>query len=514
MRVRYLTLADLTEVERRLVEAVMRGEQLDLFADGEEVTPDVMADWGSDRAVRGDLLRQLLLDRFDWPGGTRIDPRGIWLRGAYLAGELDLAEVESRLPLRLVDCHAEETVRLSGSRLAFVDLSGLVGTNVVVVEAKIERSLLLIGARLACRSSEGTVNLGGTHIGTGVDLAGSYLVNTDPEGPAFHGNNLRTGGGIFLNRSFRAEGGGTLGTVRLSGAVIGGQLNLTSASIRNPEGPALVADYMQTRSNVMLNGGFHAEGRHANGTVRFVGARVGGRLSCENGRVSAADAGHLAVNLSQTQVSGDLLLPASFTDGLLQLTGLTYDGAPRRATLSDWLDMLATRTPRYASQPYFQLARAHQAAGHERDVHRIHLARQRDLLRRGGLDFWGRLWHRITGITVGYGYRPANALLWWAGIVAVSILLIVGVASPAGLVHRTSGPGDESPSCSLVEQIGLALNVTTPLVNPSSQQSCLIDTTADSGQIVTAGTWVLQALAWAFLTLFVAGFTGLMRKSS
>jgi hypothetical protein len=509
----YLTLDDLTEIERRLVDAVISGEQLDLAAPGAEVSPEAMAGWGPDRTVRGGLVRQLLLDRFAWPGGHQPDPRGIWLRGARLGGGLDLAEVESRLPLSLVDCHTTETIRLTGSRLSTVDLSGLVGTNVVVLEANIERSLLLIGARLACRSPEGTVNLGGAHIGAVLDLSGSHLVNTDADGPAFHGNNLRTGGGIFLNRGFRAEGGGALGTIRLSGAVIGGQVNLTSASIRNPDGPALAADYLQTRSNVMLNGGFHAEGRHDTGTVRLVGANVGGRLMCENGLADAAEPSHLAVNLSQTHVTGDVLLPASFTDGLLQLTGLTYDGMSRRASLTEWLGMLTTQTPRYASQPYFQLASAHQAAGHERDVRRIHLARQRDLLRRGELDFWGRLWHRITGITVGYGYRPTIALLWWAGTLALSVLLIAGVAGPAGLVNRTTATGGKPTSCSLVEQIGLALNMATPLVKPSSQQSCLIDTTADVGQIVIAGTWVLQALAWAFVTLFVAGFTGLMRKS-
>jgi hypothetical protein len=50
-------------------------------------------------------------------------------------------------------------------------------------------------------------------------------------------------------------------------------------------------------------------------------------------------------------------------------------------------------------------------------------------------------------------------------------------------------------------------------VKPTSQQPCLIDTTTDVGQIVIAGTWILQVLAWSFVTLFIAGFTGLVRKS-
>jgi hypothetical protein len=387
-----------------------------------------------------------------------------------------------------------------------------VGTSIVAHEANIERSFLLIGARLTCTSPHGTVSLGGAQVGAVLDFAGSHLTNTHPQGPALHANNLRTGGGVFLNRGFRAEGGGTLGTIRLSGAVIAGQVNLTGAWISNPEGPALVADYLETRSNVMLNHGFRAHARHGTGTVRLVGARIGGRLMCEGGQAHATEPTDLALNFSQTHVAGDVLLPASFAVGMLMVTGLTYGGMTRHATLAEWLDMLANKTSHYTSQPYFQLAAAHRAAGHERDVRRIHLARQRDLLRRGELDFLGRLWHRITGLTVGYGYRPAVALLWWVGAVLASVLLIAGVAGPAGLITRVNTSG-QPQQCSAVEQVGLALNTATPLVKPDSQQRCQLDAKPGLGQIVVAGTWFLQVLAWAFVTLFVAGFTGLVRKS-
>jgi hypothetical protein len=510
--VAYLTLDDLTETECRLIEAVINGEPLDLVAEDEEVTPRIMADWGETRTVRGEVVRQILLGRFGWPDSVQPDPRGVWLRGARLAGGLDLAEVESRLPLRLIDCHATELVQLTGSRLSTVDLSGFVGTSIVAHEANIERSLLLIGARLTCTSPHGTVNLFGAQVGAVLDFSGSHLINTHPQGPALHANNLRTGGGVFLNRGFRAEGGGTLGTIRLSGAVIAGQLNLTSAWIANPEGPALVADYLETRSNVLLNHGFRAHARHSTGTVRLVGARIGGRLLCEGGQAHAIEPADLALNFSQTHVAGDVLLPTSFAVGMLMVTGLTYGGMTRHATLAEWLDMLASKTSHYTSQPYFQLAAAHRAAGHERDVRRIHLARQRDLLRRGELDFLGRLWHRITGLTVGYGYRPAVALLWWVGAVLVSVLLIAGVAGPAGLTTRVNTSG-QPQQCSVVEQVGLALNTATPLVKPDSQQRCQLDANTGLGQIVVAGTWFLQVLAWAFVTLFVAGFTGLVRKS-
>src|SRR5437660_119535 len=111
-----------------------------------------------DAKVRGEVVRQLLLDGFGWPEGVKPDPRGVRLRGAELVGGLDLAEVESRLPVRLVDCRTTETIRLAGCRLSSVDLSGLVASNIVAYEAKIERSVILARVRLECDSPEGAVN--------------------------------------------------------------------------------------------------------------------------------------------------------------------------------------------------------------------------------------------------------------------------------------------------------------------------------------------------------------------
>lgn len=204
----------------------------------------------------------------------------------------------------------------------------------------------------------------------------------------------------------------------------------------------------------------------------------------------------------------EVLFPADFAAGAIDLDGLTYSGVPRDATLEEWLDLLANRTRQYASQPYHQLAAAHQAAGHERDVRRIRIAQQRDLLRRGQLTRRGRTWHRITGLTVGYGYRPSMALMWLAATLAVAILVIVGVAGSAGLVRGETG------SCPVVEQIGVALNAATPLIKPAAQQRCQIVTTTGLGQFVVVTTWLLQGLTWAFATLFIAGFTGLVRKTT
>ncbi|MTD52797.1 hypothetical protein [Amycolatopsis pithecellobii] len=470
---------DLTEAELALVQAARVGEWADLSE-------------AEDQQVRGVVFRDLVLGRLG-----EVDPRGIWLKRAHLVGGLDLCDIETRFPLRLLSCRTDEPVQLIRANLSTVDLTGLVAPYVAAQEATFEHSFTLRDARLTSVGPP-ALHVGGSEIGGLLNLARARLANTD--GVALQGSNVRTGGGVFLNHRFRAEGTGDLGAVRLSGASIGGQLNFTGARITNPDGPALIADYLRTESSVMLGQGFVAEGRQDTGTVRLVGARIGGRLTAEDGLARAADHEHLALNLSQTSVVGDLLLPASFTEGRLDVNGLTYGGQPRLATLDEWLELLTTRTNYYASQPYFQLATAHAAAGHERDVRRIHIVRQKDLLRRGQLGFWGRLWHRITGLTVGYGYRPALALVWLIGTVLTSVLVTVVAARPTG-------------SCSVVERVGPALSTVTPLVKADTPARCLVNTTTVTGQAVLVANWALQALAWAFLTLFVAGFTGLVRRS-
>ncbi|WP_156213311.1 hypothetical protein [Lentzea aerocolonigenes] len=65
-----------------------------------------------------------------------------------------------------------------------------------------------------------------------------------------------------------------------------------------------------------------------------------------------------------------------------------------------------------------------------------------------------------------------------------------------------------------MDQIGYALNAAAPLVKTDVQQRCQVATSTSAGQFVVVTMWVLQLMAWAFATLFVAGFTGLVRKTT
>jgi hypothetical protein len=64
----------------------------------------------------------------------------------------------------------------------------------------------------------------------------------------------------------------------------------------------------------------------------------------------------------------------------------------------------------------------------------------------------------------------------------------------------------------VVERIGLAIDATVPLVDTGSASRCMIVADSATGQAVFVVSWVLRLLGWAFATLVVAGYTGLVRR--
>jgi len=117
----------------------------------------------------------------------------------------------------------------------------------------------------------------------------------------------------------------------------------------------------------------------------------------------------------------------------------------------------------------------------------------------------------MSRVFLRYGYQSWRALLWLAAILAVA----VGVALTAGAQTIAVHPKDAvnpGAHCSVVEQIGLGIDLAVPLINTGSKARCDFDTDQHWGQWLTAGGWLVQLLGWAFATLFIAGFTGIIRK--
>lgn len=514
--------ADLTPAEQALIEHVERGELLDL--DSDESQP-----------IRAEVIRDIMRGRL----APAPDPRGLLLAAARIEGRLDLRNVSSPVVLKLIACLLDEGLDVSGAQLVALDLSGCTlssstGPALNAEGLRTERDLYLRGEFEATGAGgRGAVCLLNATIGGQLDAGTAQLRNDS--GPALLAEHLRVDHGLFLN-GLQATGTGDLGTLYLVDARVA-HLELDGAALRNDSGPALLADDLHVDRSLHMRAGFQATGTGESGAVRLLGAHIGGQVDATGARLrndtgSALDLERMRVGenaflrhgfeavgggddvtlqLTDLCLEGALIIEGLSVDHLgapnrqLDVDGLTYGEAPRGVTTGEWLGLLREGTPTYRPQPYQQLATVLRATGHDSEARRVLMHQRRDQLARGSLNRADRTWARVTGLTLGYGYQPWRALLALLGVIAVSAVLAVVLGGHGALVQARS-------ACPVIDQVGIGLDLGTPLISTGSSARCQLTSSA-TGQALTLTGWLLRLLAWAFATLFVAGFTNAVRKT-
>jgi hypothetical protein len=125
-----------------------------------------------------------------------------------------------------------------------------------------------------------------------------------------------------------------------------------------------------------------------------------------------------------------------------------------------------------------------------------------------------RWWGRITKATLGYGYQPWRALLFLAGVVALSCVLAVVLGGHGALaqVKDTAAPGQP---CTVIQRVSVGLDLNLPVGISLARTGCGLPKNAANAAAawLTVGSWVLRVLAWVFAALFIAGFTSAVRKT-
>ena len=528
-----------TAITDRIAEHLRRGELLDLASElalGSPVDETVMRAWDGTHSIAADDIRELLRGR----RVTDPDPRGLRLRGARIHGRLDLDNLTTTVTLTLLDCLLDEGITAQAAHLPGLSLRRCLLTHpskpaLDADELRTDAGVSFEGSTIRARTADGAIRMNGARISGQLDCSGATITNA--AGPALHAEHLRVEGNILLRGDFTAAGGvwltwaqvggwldcsgatmtnaagtalqaaalqvtgsvlcmgftadgaGKRGAVRLTGSRIGIQLECSGATFVNSCGPALHGERLQVGGDIFLRAGFTADGNSELGTVRLTGARIGGQLDC----------------------SGAVVESRSDTQHRWNLDGLTYSRLPLDPLgtgPAGWLDLFRTATPAYAAQPYQQLVSVYQAAGHDRDVRQILIAQRRAQLDRGILTGRDRLWTRITGITLGYGYQPWRALLFLLGVVVISVGLAVILGAHGALVH----PQDPTVPCTVTERIDVGLQVGAPFLDTHAQDRCTTANTA-TGIGLSYGIRVLQLMTTALAALFIAGFTGVVRKA-
>ena len=548
-----------TATELAVAAGLVCGEVVDLSQD-------------SDCRVRATVLRDLLLRR--WPPGWRAsadDPRGVQLVGADVVGRLDLDHVETSVPLvlrsgRLVD---GVSARFGHLRyLALTDLAlGTAGQPLPALDGtglEVDGVLSLAGTEAASAADDGTVRLSGAHIRQQLNLTAAVLIGSagpalqadtlvadhdvalsrvtasvtsseaavrlrhayvggrlsiSPDavlsnltGPALDAEGLRVDGDCFLS-GITAIGEHDDGTVRLTGAHLAGQLDLSRALLTNGSGSALVADGLVVGDSAVLTG-VRACADSRDAAVRLVGARIDGQLdlgaavdgsglvpaSLSNpaGPALAADgtvvdddlvltglrasgSGRRAtLRLAHTHVGGLLVgdfaavTSATGPDHRMVVEGLTYRGVPG-ATATAWLDLLGHATPTYTAQPYRHLAAATAATGHDHQTRQVLIAQRRDQLHRAARTPT-RLWGWLTWWTLGYGYQPWRALVWLSAVAGAA----------AGLTLWLGGWGLQvrdhpEQGCTATERVLVGLDTTLPVISTPVTDRCVPRPTSAAG---------------------------------
>jgi hypothetical protein len=487
---------DLTEAERRLVQVVGSGDQLDLagrkYQAGDLIPADVMRRWGRSHTVRASVIRDILRGRLV----GRPDPRGIRLRGARISGRLDLNYLTATIPLSLTDCLLPDGIVASGATLPALILRGslLAHRDLPPVAAgRLTTTVLDLSlATVTARCEPAAVDLAGADLGL-LDARGATLVN--PGGPALDASesNIRLDARLSRfdagqTRGFAATGGGSLGAVLFAGARIGGQLVCADATLTSAGGSALTTDGLVVGRDLHL------------------------------ARLTASGGGPAAVlELPNTAVGRIYYGPATVTNNAsrasrINVDGLTYRALPAGLTPREWLQVIRHDTPAYAAQPYRHLAAALSAAGDERQARDVLMAQRKDQLDRRALTGASqRAWARFTGVVLGYGYRPSRALLFLLGVLAVSVILATVLGGHGALAQsRLAGSARPAAPCTALQRVGVGLDVGEPLVAPGAQCGT---TLTGTGSALTVLRWLLEVAAWALAALFVAGFTSVVRKT-
>jgi hypothetical protein len=200
------------------------------------------------RPVDAALLRRCCLE---FRG--QIDPRGLRLHRVAVRGPLDLAGLTVPFPLRFEDCDFDAPVLLAGAKLRELTLTGC------------PRLPGLLGNGLRLRGD--------------LDLSGSTVTGAH-----------RTSASL-----------GKRSAIWLCEARLGGRLLCRDTVIRAEGERAVQADRMRTGGPVRLLHGFVSEGE-----VRLTGARIGGSLDIIGGRIEAP--GGIALDLCDAVIGGNLFI--------------------------------------------------------------------------------------------------------------------------------------------------------------------------------------------------------------
>ena len=302
----------LSDAERRLLAAVTTGAFVDLQVGNAELdNPAQAAAWGHDRTVRAELLADLLTGERP----ARVASCELSACAAPASpGRSTWKPAQSSASCRCgTAISSRQSTSATPPRLA-IRMTGCYLPALAAGALRTTGDVQLSRGFSIC----GDADLSGAHIGGYLDLRGANLANGN--GPALSAD------GITVDQSMLCEDFSARGEVRLVRAHISGSFDLSGASLDKENGTALSAEW------VTVGGGmFGRKGFRALGLVNLEGADIGGQLdltgaNLANRNGTALNAESITVGQNMTceagfSASGEVSLIGAHIGGRLSLTG-------------------------------------------------------------------------------------------------------------------------------------------------------------------------------------------------
>ena len=385
-------------------------------------------------------------------------------------------------------------------------------------------------------TAKGTILLADADIRGSLSCCGAQLT-AGSGGNALAADRIKVGGDVSLAGCDNADGTTvpftTNGSVQLRWALVDGSLLLESG------------EFDASLGEMALD----ATGAHVSGKLKWVPNRkVVGTVSLEDAEVGLLEDDWTSYGPGRGDngywpraADGQLLLGGFVYTRMAQHTAspeqrLEWIGSQRKPPR--WRKMLVPRTAwseskarrewriarkphGFAPQPYEQLASVYQQAGLDAEARTVAIARRRDLRLYGATTRRRKAGNWLLDKSIQYGYQT------WRAIVGIAVLyiivlgvfwyaqhqanLIVPVQSTMGLpTIPTAASCTSYYPC--FYPVGYAIDTVIPLVNVHQADYWGPNASAPFGWVYVLVTWVGIVLGWAFATLAVAGYTGLVRN--
>jgi hypothetical protein len=538
---------------------------LDADIGGQLSLKDAQLTGSEGTALVGDRMKvgaNVMLDRVFANGAIRLS-------GADIAGQLSCKGAFLSEPDSKGTCLIGDGIRTGGN----VYLSELLADGAIRLRgADIGGQLVFSGAKLAGSKHDpdalsadrlkvgssasfdegfaaaGVVRLVNANVVGQLLFSGAGLGGCDEQKNALLGDGMKVGGSLLLDQVEVPDG-----ALRLRTADITGQLVCRGADLGGTDcsGNAFAGDAMSVGQEALFDEEFTAAG-----AVSVADAHIGGSLSLDGAQLAAPvalnavglhvdDQLHWAprspveglVDLERARVhrlDDDWSLPDAHwpPEGQLRLTGFAYEGfgGENPATWEQrlaWIRRSHTtgteeKPAAFAAQPYEQLAQVYRESGHETAARQIGIARLSDLRCYGNLSRWRKFGNWLMDKTIRHGYQPLRAVVLLLTVYAAVLLVAWGAQHHDNMIvpakdTKNIDPPPTALDCSAAYPCfypaGYAVDVVVPIINLRQMENWRLNGQAPWGWAYIATGWIATGLGWAFTTLAVAGYTGLVRKT-